>query len=126
MHPVDLARWLERWRSSDTSAEPWEPELRLRRFDGAEVAPNDGRGATFGFSIPMAPAGPSGDPPSTTTLAGGPTDDSRAMRLSYRDRPTPRYDGPVVFDRTILELRSRFRAIGLLRRHVRVYHRLDP
>ena len=34
IHPEDLPRWLERWPCSDTSLEPWELELRLRRFDG--------------------------------------------------------------------------------------------
>ena len=35
VHPDDLPEWLERWRSLATSHEPWELELRLRRFDGA-------------------------------------------------------------------------------------------
>jgi len=35
IHPDDLPQWLERWRSVSTSSEPWELELRLRRFDGA-------------------------------------------------------------------------------------------
>src|SRR6186713_1625144 len=35
IHPEDLPQWLELWRSSDTSREPWELELRLRRVDGA-------------------------------------------------------------------------------------------
>ena len=34
IHPEDLPRWAERWRSAFASAEPWELELRLRRFDG--------------------------------------------------------------------------------------------
>ena len=33
IHPEDLPRWLERWRSA--SRQPWELELRLRRFDGS-------------------------------------------------------------------------------------------
>jgi PAS domain S-box-containing protein len=35
IHPDDLPQWLERWRSMSTSDQPWELELRLRRFDGA-------------------------------------------------------------------------------------------
>ena len=35
IHPQDLPRWLERWRSISTSNQPWDMELRLRRFDGA-------------------------------------------------------------------------------------------
>jgi len=35
IHPDDLPQWIERWRSVSTSDEPWELELRLRRFDGA-------------------------------------------------------------------------------------------
>jgi PAS domain S-box-containing protein len=35
IHPEDLPQWLERWRSMSTSEQPWELELRLRRFDGA-------------------------------------------------------------------------------------------
>jgi len=35
IHPDDRAPWLERWRSGLASGEPWELELRLRRFDGA-------------------------------------------------------------------------------------------
>jgi PAS domain S-box-containing protein len=35
IHPADLPQWLERWRSSPKSDQPWELELRLRRFDGA-------------------------------------------------------------------------------------------
>jgi PAS domain S-box-containing protein len=34
IHPDDLPRWLERWRSASTSSEPWELELRLRSADG--------------------------------------------------------------------------------------------
>jgi PAS domain S-box-containing protein len=34
IHPDDLPQWLEHWRSVSTSSEPWELELRLRRFDG--------------------------------------------------------------------------------------------
>jgi len=34
IHPDDLPRWLDRWRSASTSNEPWELELRLRRADG--------------------------------------------------------------------------------------------
>jgi hypothetical protein len=35
IHPDDLPQWLERWRSMSTQDQPWELELRLRRFDGA-------------------------------------------------------------------------------------------
>jgi PAS domain S-box-containing protein len=35
IHPDDLPLWLERWRSVSPSDQPWELELRLRRFDGA-------------------------------------------------------------------------------------------
>jgi PAS domain S-box-containing protein len=35
IHPEDLPQWLERWQSMSTSEQPWELELRLRRFDGA-------------------------------------------------------------------------------------------
>ena len=35
IHPDDMPKWFERWHSASTSAEPWELELRLRRFDGA-------------------------------------------------------------------------------------------
>ena len=35
IHPEDLPHWLERWRSMSASNQPWELELRLRRFDGA-------------------------------------------------------------------------------------------
>jgi PAS domain S-box-containing protein len=35
IHPADLPRWLERWRSTPKSDQAWELELRLRRFDGA-------------------------------------------------------------------------------------------
>jgi PAS domain S-box-containing protein len=35
IHPGDLPEWLERWRSMSTSEQPWEMELRLRRYDGA-------------------------------------------------------------------------------------------
>ena len=35
IHPDDLPRWLDRWRSASTSNEPWELDLRLRRADGA-------------------------------------------------------------------------------------------
>jgi PAS domain S-box-containing protein len=34
IHPEDLPQWLEHWRSTSTSDQPWELELRLRRFDG--------------------------------------------------------------------------------------------
>jgi PAS domain S-box-containing protein len=34
IHPEDLPQWLDRWRSTSTSDQPWELELRLRRFDG--------------------------------------------------------------------------------------------
>ena len=35
IHPDDLPRWLERWRTGGTSSDPWELELRLRRSDGS-------------------------------------------------------------------------------------------
>jgi len=35
IHAEDLPRWLERWRASSRSNQPWELELRLRRSDGA-------------------------------------------------------------------------------------------
>lgn len=34
IHPQDLPQWLERCRSMSTSDQPWDLELRLRRFDG--------------------------------------------------------------------------------------------
>jgi len=35
IHPADLPGWLERWRASPASDQPWDLELRLRRFDGS-------------------------------------------------------------------------------------------
>ena len=35
IHPDDMPQWLERWRSLSTSDQPWDLEVRLRRFDGA-------------------------------------------------------------------------------------------
>jgi PAS domain S-box-containing protein len=35
VHPADLPHWLECWRSTAALGQPWELELRLRRFDGA-------------------------------------------------------------------------------------------
>jgi PAS domain S-box-containing protein len=35
IHPADLPGWLERWRPSPASDQPWDLELRLRRFDGS-------------------------------------------------------------------------------------------
>src|SRR5438067_2117489 len=34
IHPQDLPRWMEGWRSMPTPVGIWELELRLRRFDG--------------------------------------------------------------------------------------------
>jgi len=46
------------------------------------AAPNDGPGATFGFSIPVAPADPSRHSLGMAPLATAPMDDSRAAGLS--------------------------------------------
>ena len=35
IHPQDLPRWMEGWRSLPAPAGVWELEIRLRRFDGA-------------------------------------------------------------------------------------------
>jgi PAS domain S-box-containing protein len=34
IHPEDLPDWMERWRADSAPDQPWERELRLRRFDG--------------------------------------------------------------------------------------------
>jgi signal transduction histidine kinase len=46
------------------------------------ASPNEGPGATFGFSIPVAPTDPARDSADMATLTAAPTDDHRAMRLS--------------------------------------------
>jgi C4-dicarboxylate-specific signal transduction histidine kinase len=46
------------------------------------ASPNEGPGATFGFSIPVAPMDPARDSADMATLTAAPMDDHRAMRLS--------------------------------------------